>query len=93
MLAVVREGAPQADLVALLRRLRAEIDAEILVVSDRPAALALARWPVALPDGTPEWLGPIVSIVPGQLHAMHLARARGLDPERPRNLLKVTRTT
>jgi hypothetical protein len=29
----------------------------------------------------------------GQLHALHLTRARGLDPERPRNLLKVTRTT
>ena len=52
-----------------------------------------ATWPVALPDGTPEWLGPIVSIVAGQLHALHLTRARGLDPEQPRNLRKVTRTT
>jgi glucosamine--fructose-6-phosphate aminotransferase (isomerizing) len=93
VLAVVRAGAPEADLVALLGRLREDIDAELMVVSDRAEALALARWPVALPAGTPEWLGPIVSIVPGQLHAMHLTRARGLDPERPRNLLKVTRTT
>lgn len=93
VLAVVRAGAPEADLIALLHRLREDIDAELMVVSDRPDALALARWPVSLPERTPEWLGPIVSIVPGQLHAMHLARARGLDPERPRNLLKVTRTT
>ena len=35
------------------------------------------------PAGTPEWLGPIVSIVPGQLHALHLTRARGLDPRTP----------
>ena len=93
VLAVVREGPPAADLVELLRRLRDDLDADLMVVSDQPAALALARWPVALPEGTPEWLGPIVSIVPGQLHAMHLTRARGLDPERPRNLLKVTQTT
>jgi len=93
VLAVVRAGPPEADLVALLRRLRDDLDAELMVVSDRREALALARWPVALPEGTPEWLGPIVSIVPGQLHAMHLTRARGLDPELPRNLLKVTRTT
>jgi len=93
VLAVVRAGPPEADLVALLRRLRSDLDADLMVVSDRPEALALARWPVALPKGTPEWLGPIVSIVPGQLHALHLTRARGLDPERPRNLLKVTRTT
>jgi glucosamine--fructose-6-phosphate aminotransferase (isomerizing) len=93
VLSVVRGGAPEADLVALLRRLREDLDAELMVMSDRPEALALATWPVALPQGTPEWLGPIVSIVPGQLHAVHLARARGLDPERPRNLCKVTRTT
>ncbi len=35
------------------------------------------------PTGTPEWLGPIVSIVACQLHALHLTQARDLDPERP----------
>ncbi len=93
VLAVVRAGAPEADLVALLRRLREDLDAELMVISDRPAALDLATWPVPLPQGTPEWLGPIVSIAPGQLHAFHLTRARGLDPELPRHLRKVTRTT
>ncbi len=93
VLAVSRAGAPETDLVALLARLRTDLDAELMVLSDRPATLAHATWPVRLPDGTPEWLGPIVSIVAGQLHALHLTRARGLDPERPRNLRKVTRTT
>jgi glucosamine--fructose-6-phosphate aminotransferase (isomerizing) len=93
VLAVVRSGAPGVDLVALLGRLRDELGGELMIVSDDDPALDLARWPVRLPSGTPEWLGPIVSIVPGQLHAMHLTRARGLDPERPRNLTKVTRTT
>jgi glucosamine--fructose-6-phosphate aminotransferase (isomerizing) len=93
VLAVARAGAPEADLVALLARLRTDLDAALMVLSDRPAALATATWPVRLPTGTPEWLGPIVSIVAGQLHALHLTRARGLDPERPRNLRKVTRTT
>jgi len=93
VLAVVRSGAPGVDLVALLGRLRGELDGELMVVSDDGPALDLAKWPVRLPAGTPEWLGPIVSIVPGQLHALHLTRARGLDPERPRNLSKITRTT
>jgi glucosamine--fructose-6-phosphate aminotransferase (isomerizing) len=93
VLAITRAGAPEADVVALLARLRADLDAALMVLSDRPEALATATWPVRLPDGTPEWLGPIVSIVAGQLHALHLTRARGLDPERPRNLRKVTRTT
>jgi glucosamine--fructose-6-phosphate aminotransferase (isomerizing) len=92
VLAMVRPGPTATTLVALLDRLRTDMDADIAVVSDQGDALALARWPFALPPGTPEWLGPIVSIVVGQLHALHLTRARGLDPERPRNLDKVTRT-
>ena len=40
----------------------------------------------------PEWIRPIVSIVPAQLLAYHVTRARGLDPESPRSLSKVTRT-
>jgi glutamine---fructose-6-phosphate transaminase (isomerizing) len=35
---------------------------------------------------------PIVSIVPAQLFAYHLARARGLDPDSPRHIRKVTLT-
>lgn len=92
VLAVVRAGPTEADLVELLGRLRDDLGAEAMIVSDRKAALDLARWPVRLLQGTPEWLAPIVSIIPGQLHAMHLTRARGLDPEVPRNLNKVTRT-
>ena len=92
VLATVRPGPTLAPMVALLERLREDLDAAIAVVSDQPSALELARWPFALAPGTPEWLGPIVSIVVGQLHALHLTHARGLDPEQPRNLSKVTRT-
>ena len=73
VLAIVRPGPTAASLVALARRLRDELDADIAVVSDQPEALGLARWPFALATGTPEWLGPIVSIVVGQLHALYLA--------------------
>jgi glucosamine--fructose-6-phosphate aminotransferase (isomerizing) len=92
VLVTVRPGPVRDGLVALLGRLREELAADLAVVSDDATALALARWPLRLPAGTPEWLGPIVSILVGQLHAMSLARARGLDPEAPRYLRKVTRT-
>ena len=93
VIGIVRAGAPEADLVTLLARLREDLSADLMVASDDAEALRHATWPISLPTGTPEWLGPIVSIVVGQLHALHLTRARGLDPERPRNLRKVTRTT
>ena len=35
-------------------------------------------------------LAPIVSVVPGQLFAGAVARAKGLDPDQPRGLSKVT---
>lgn len=93
VLATVRPGPTRDGLVERLTTLRDDLGAALAVASDDKAALALARWPLRLPPGTPEWLGPIVSIVVGQLHALHLTRARGLDPEAPRNLRKVTSTT
>ncbi len=67
--------------------------AELLVISNVPAALELARTPLPLAAEMPEWLSPIPSIIPGQVLALHLALAKGLDPDLPRGLQKVTRTT
>ncbi len=45
------------------------------------------------PAGDPEDLySPIPSIVPGQLFAAYLAEIKGLNPDEPRGLTKVTRT-
>jgi len=44
--------------------------------------------PVPLPE--PALLSPLLSVVPGQLFASALARARGLDPDAPHGLAKVT---
>jgi glucosamine--fructose-6-phosphate aminotransferase (isomerizing) len=67
-------------------------EAEVIVISDDEAALALARIPLKLPHPVPEWLSPITAIVPGQLLAMHLAAVRDYDPDHPRGLRKVTET-
>ena len=48
-----------------------------------------------VPDAVPltaEALAPLGLIVPGQLLVEGLARARGLDPDAPRGLSKVTQT-
>ena len=47
---------------------------------------------IRLPADIPEWLSPIVSVVPGQMWARSLAIGKGLDPDRPRGLSKVTLT-
>jgi glucosamine--fructose-6-phosphate aminotransferase (isomerizing) len=66
--------------------------ARVLAISDQPELLARVEGQLELPSGVPEWLSPIVGVVPGQLFASAFARARGLDPDLPRGLTKVTRT-
>lgn len=91
VVAIATSGAAAADLDALLERL-AELGVERIVISDRPAAIAGGALGIQLPQGLPEWLMPIVAIVPAQLLAMHLAIAKGIDPENPRWIRKVTLT-
>ncbi len=92
VLAIASEGAVFADQLALLERLRNEYKAELVVISDNKEALALAHAGLRLPSGLPEWLTPIVNIVPAQLFSYHLTLAKGLDTEKPRTLRKVTLT-
>ena len=75
----------------LIRRLQLEHGARVLSLSDAPAARELDEG-LAVPPNTPDWLSPVVEIVPAQLYTYHLTVARGLDPERPRTITKVTRT-
>lgn len=44
-------------------------------------------------SGIEEWLTPIPAIVVFQLFTYHLTVAQGHDPDSPRGLSKVTRTT
>jgi len=47
---------------------------------------------IPLTDPGTELLSPLVDILPAQLLAYHLTIARGLDPDNPRGLSKVTIT-
>ncbi len=88
---VAPSGETLADVPKLLDLL-SERGARIAAISDRDDVLARAQARVRLPAGVPEWLSPIVSVVPGQLFAGALAQANGQNPDRPRGLSKVTLT-
>jgi glucosamine--fructose-6-phosphate aminotransferase (isomerizing) len=92
VLAVAPAGCVYPTMLEVLQRLNSQHAAELLVISDQPEALSLAQSPVPLPQGIPEWLSPLVCIVPAQLFAYHLAQAKGYDTEAPRSLHKITRT-
>jgi glucosamine--fructose-6-phosphate aminotransferase (isomerizing) len=88
---IMPQGAPYADMLDLAHELQ-QRKAELLILSDEQEALALAQTPLALPTGIPEWLSPIISIIPGQLLGLHLTLAKRLEPDTPRGLKKITLT-
>jgi glucosamine--fructose-6-phosphate aminotransferase (isomerizing) len=91
VIVVAPQGAVYEDILALTRKL-ADRDADVTVISEQDDALELARVPLRLPVGVPEWLSPFTCVVPGQLLALHATLAKGYDPDHPRGLTKVTRT-
>ena len=77
------------SLIGRLRELRAD---SLVITSDLEAAASCTR-AIIMPKEIDEFVAPIPYIIPGQLFAASLAEAKGLDPDRPRSLSKVTRTT
>ena len=69
-----------------------ELGAEIIAISDDNEMLREGRIAFKLPKIPDEWVSPLVSVVPGQLFAMHLAGVRDLNVDHPRGLNKVTET-
>jgi glutamine---fructose-6-phosphate transaminase (isomerizing) len=88
---VMPEGAVMPDLVELANDLKSR-GAELLIVSNSPTVNSLTNALLPFSNTLPEWLSPIAAIVPGQSLALHLALARGSNPDRPRGLQKVTLT-
>lgn len=75
----------------LIRRLR-ELHADTLVLTSDLEAAGDCTRAVIMPKEIDEFCAPIPYIIPGQLFAALLADAKGLDPDQPRSLSKVTRT-
>ncbi len=91
VLLVAPSGAAYGDAVELMTLLEKR-GAEVVVLSDERALLARAPSTLRIPENVPEWISPIVAIVAGQMWALGLALAKGLDPDHPRGLSKVTLT-
>ncbi|HMJ08510.1 MAG TPA: SIS domain-containing protein [Pyrinomonadaceae bacterium] len=84
-------GVTQQSNVDLLNRLR-ELHADSLSITNDPAIAKLSTRSIMMPDEIDEFLSPIPFIVPAQLFAAHLSAAKGIDPDAPRSLAKVTKT-
>jgi glucosamine--fructose-6-phosphate aminotransferase (isomerizing) len=91
LIAIAPEGEALHSMSESLQTFR-ESGADLTIISNSPEVLRDARLALPLPVGVPEWLTPIIAIVPGQLLALGLSEARGIDVDSPRGLNKVTLT-
>src|SRR5215216_3038798 len=76
---------------SLIERLR-ELHADTLAITSDVEAATMCTRSIVMSHEIDEFLAPIPYIVPGQLFAALLAEAKGLNPDAPRSLSKVTRT-
>lgn len=86
-------GVTWPGLKEMIEKLGA-LKAETLVITDRTnrEAINMAQRAVAVQASLKELYTPIPYIIPAQLFAAALAEQKGLDPDRPRTLSKVTQT-
>jgi glucosamine--fructose-6-phosphate aminotransferase (isomerizing) len=84
-------GVTHKSSVELLGRLH-ELNADCLSITNSKEISDLSTNSLMLPEDIDEFLSPIPFIVPAQLFAALLSEAKGLDPDAPRSLSKVTHT-
>jgi glucosamine--fructose-6-phosphate aminotransferase (isomerizing) len=75
----------------LIDRLR-ELNADTLVITGDLDAAAKCTRSIIMSREIDEFLAPIPYIIPAQMFAALLAEAKGLNPDQPRSLSKVTHT-
>jgi glucosamine--fructose-6-phosphate aminotransferase (isomerizing) len=87
--------APPGEMLAgtkdLITRL-SELKADTLAITADLDVAGMCSRSIIMPREIDEFLAPIPYIIPAQLFAALLAEAKGLDPDKPRSLSKVTRT-
>jgi glucosamine--fructose-6-phosphate aminotransferase (isomerizing) len=91
VIVIAPAGMMQAETGAFITTIQAR-GAEVITFSDDDHINRMARIALPLPVTVPEWLSPLVAIVPGQLLAMHLAHTRDFDIDAPRGIRKITET-
>ena len=91
LIAIAPEGAALDTMRDSLVTFR-DSKADLAIISNVPDLLEGANLPLPIPAGVPEWLSPLITVLPGQMLAFGLSEARGVEVDSPRGLNKVTYT-
>lgn len=85
------EGPALADIVEMINKLK-ECQAEIIVISNNKEVLAMGNCSFEIPQTRNDMVSPFYNVVIAQMFACCLSLTKGLNPDSPRGLNKVTIT-
>ena len=88
---IAPSGKTLTSLLAAVDKVR-ERGAEVIAISDDEDFLNAADTAFPLVRTAPEWLTPLLTVIPGQVAAVRLARLHGADVDKPVGLSKITLT-
>jgi glucosamine--fructose-6-phosphate aminotransferase (isomerizing) len=85
-------ASPDESLPVVVEAAARAREAGATIVASGSAAEAVegASYALPVPEAPAPVLAPLLSVLPGQLFAWALAQAKGLDPDKPHGLSKVT---
>ena len=85
------EGPSLKDSVEIINKLK-EKQAELIIISNNKQALSLGTTSFAIPETDNDLISPFFNAVIAQMFACQLSLTKGLNPDSPRGLSKVTIT-
>ncbi len=85
------KGVTKKSNIRLLKRLK-ELGADSFSITNDSQISRLSKRSVQMAPEIDEFLSPIPFIIPGQLFVALLSEAKGLNPDAPRSLSKITKT-
>jgi glutamine---fructose-6-phosphate transaminase (isomerizing) len=100
-IAALKSGRPAIVIAPsgrTLTSMRAAVDkvrergSDVIAISDDREFLAAAELAFPLVRKVPEWLSPLLTVIPGQVAAVRLATLQGADVDSPEGLTKITLT-
>jgi glucosamine--fructose-6-phosphate aminotransferase (isomerizing) len=91
VLAIAIRGKALSDMEDMVEKIR-WMGADLAIMTNIDWLDKYSNDIIRLPEEMPDWLSPIVCTVPGQLLALNLSLEKGIDPDKPRALKKVTLT-
>ena len=90
-LVIAHHGKVFEDIKQVVERVN-RLGADTLLISDDQYLCSQEGFSIQTPEGIPEWISPLINVIPGQILGWKIAESKGMNPDYPKGLKKVTKT-